>query len=179
MSDTVSPAPTLLTLRDTIDARWPSRSKASDGIMGDAAHQARASDHNQGNAFDVTHDATNGPDLDALADVLIQDARTRYVIWNRRIRNRAFNAGAWRPYSGASPHTEHLHISVFAELRDDTSPWKLSAEEPPAGEPPVSTEGSRHVAVFFAGVGLLAAVALLVRHAAHDDRARRRRTAWS
>jgi peptidoglycan hydrolase-like protein with peptidoglycan-binding domain len=34
-----------------------------------------------------------------------------YVIWNRRIWG-AYSAGAgWRPYSGVSPHTDHVHTS--------------------------------------------------------------------
>jgi hypothetical protein len=120
-------APALLQLRRQIDARWPARDRASDGILGDASHQARPSDHNQGNAFDITYDPENGPDLDALADLFITDPRVHYVIWNRRIRNRQFQAGEWRPYGGPgkSPHTNHLHVSVFADRRDDTTPFRL------------------------------------------------------
>ena len=33
-------------LRDQVDNRWPKRDKRTDGIIGDAAHQARQSDHN-------------------------------------------------------------------------------------------------------------------------------------
>lgn len=177
MIDKASPAPALLALRDAIDARWPGRSKASDGVLGDASHQARPSDHNDGNALDITHDPTRGPDLEVLSDALIHDPRTHYVIWNRRIRNRAFEAGAWRPYTGASPHTAHLHLSVFAEKRDDTGPWRLTAEAPTPEPAQPAASGNRHAQVFFAGLGLLAAVALLV-HVARDDRPRPH-PAWS
>ena len=122
-------APALVELRRQINAGWPRRNRASDGILGDARHMAEGkSDHNDGNALDITYDPQNGPDLDALADLLITDPRVHYVIWNRRIRNRAFVAGAWRPYSGASPHTEHLHVSVHANERDDSTPWKLPGD---------------------------------------------------
>ena len=121
-----SPAPAITTLLQRINDAFPERSKVSDGIMGDAAHQARQSDHNDGNALDVTHDPEHGPDLEAMAEALIRDPRTHYVIWRSRIRNVAFEDGAWRPYNGASPHDHHLHVSVHAEQRDDTSPWDIS-----------------------------------------------------
>lgn len=120
-----TPAPALLALRDSIDARYPTRSKASDGILGDAAHAARASDHNQGNALDITYDPEHGPDLEQLAELLIDDERVSYVIWHRRIRNRAYEGGAWREYAGANPHEHHLHVSIHASARDDTSAWVI------------------------------------------------------
>jgi hypothetical protein len=48
------PAPATACVRALQDAtaRWPSRNRASDGIMGDPLHQQRKSDHNDGNAFD-------------------------------------------------------------------------------------------------------------------------------
>lgn len=39
-------APSLAQLRAEVNARWPKRSKASDGTIGDRAHSARTSDHN-------------------------------------------------------------------------------------------------------------------------------------
>jgi len=120
-----SPAPTLLALRDAINQAFPSRSKASDGIMGDAAHQARASDHNNGDALDVTYDPENGPDLDALAVALLADPRVHYVIWKQRIANPEIEGGAWRAYSGTNPHTKHLHVSIYPARRDDVDPWQI------------------------------------------------------
>jgi hypothetical protein len=131
--------------------------------MGDAAHQARTSDHNEGNAFDVTHDSANGLDLDALADALMRDDRVHYVIWNRRICNSAFEDGAWRPSTGTSPHTEHLHVSIDPEQRDDTTPWALSADEAPQGATPVEASSGRgHAGAIVAGLRLLIAAALLL-----------------
>lgn len=126
-SGSSSAAPALLALRAAIDAQWPKRGKASDGIMGDAAHQkAGKSDHNNGNALDITRDAINGPDLDILSDSLIRDPRVNYVIFNRRIRNPAISGGAWRAYDGASPHTEHLHVSIHAAKREDVGQWSVA-----------------------------------------------------
>lgn len=109
-------------LRDAT-ARWPSRSRVSDGIMGDARHQASKSDHNLGNAVDITHDPRSGCDGGVIADMAQRDPRTAYVIWDRRIWSRAREAEGWRPYSGSNPHTHHVHISVRADARDDSSPW--------------------------------------------------------
>lgn len=109
-------------LRDA-SAAWPSRSRASDGIMGDAAHQARPSDHNLGNAVDITHDPASGCDGHQIAPLALADERVTYVIWNRRIASRSRLAEGWRPYSGSNPHTHHVHISIRAECRDDDQPW--------------------------------------------------------
>ena len=39
-------APSLVTLRKEVDARWPGRSRASDGVIGDTRHAARTNSHN-------------------------------------------------------------------------------------------------------------------------------------
>lgn len=113
-------------LRDA-DATWPTRKRASDGIMGDASHQARPSDHNLGNAVDITHDPASGCDGELVAMMGRRDPRVAYVIWNRRIWSRARDGEGWRAYSGANPHTHHVHISVRAEARDDASSWPWAA----------------------------------------------------
>lgn len=159
--DTGSAAPAILRLREQINAMYPARSKASDGIMGDAAHEARASDHNDGNAIDFTHDLEHGPDLEALADVLLSDRRTKYVIWNKRIASPSISAGAWRPYSGTNPHTRHLHLSILAEARSDTADWPQTGAASGGGPAlPVKKESATVVADRPSGAlpkGLLAA----------------------
>ncbi len=116
----------LQALRDAT-ARWPNRDRASDGIMGDTAHQKRHSDHNDGNAFDPTHDPAHGVDCGALSRLVINDNRVTYVISNRQIYNRARVAEGWRPYTGLNPHNRHMHVSIRAASRDDLSPWPWSA----------------------------------------------------
>jgi Putative peptidoglycan binding domain len=132
-------------LRDAT-ARWPNRNRASDGIMGDADHQQRKSDHNDGNAFDLTHDPLHGVDCDVLSRQVINDRRVTYVIWDRQIYNRDLAKDGWRPYSGTNPHTHHMHVSIRTASRDNLDPWPWSAaagHEPappshsvPAGEAP-------------------------------------------
>ena len=130
--------------------RWPKRNRASDGIIGDAAHQARKSDHNDGNAFDLTHDPTNGVDYEELSRDVVWDSRVTYVIWNRQIcftdqphRRQADESctspryrgpeknKSWEPYVGTNPHTKHMHVSIRDDARDDLSPWPWSPDEKP------------------------------------------------
>jgi peptidoglycan hydrolase-like protein with peptidoglycan-binding domain len=105
--------------------RWPSRSRISDGIMGDARHQKNKSDHNLGNAFDVTHDPSSGCDGAVIAAIAIRDPRVTYVIFNRRIWSRVHAAQGWRPYEGPgkNPHNHHCHVSIYAQSRNDLRPW--------------------------------------------------------
>lgn len=136
--------------------------------MGDAAHQARQSDHNTGDALDVTYDPERGPDLDALAAALLRDPRVHYVIWNRRIANPEIEGGAWRAYNGTNPHTKHLHVSIYPQSRDDLSPWNIdgapaSPEASPGAETAETTEGgpSTTSSAARAGVVVLGVLAAL------------------
>lgn len=108
-------APSLIALVNECDARWPARSKLSDGSIGNAEHAARASDHNPDRAaggvvraVDIT---SKGIDVDALLAATVGDGRVWYVIWNRRICS-VTHGWTWLPYTGPSPHTEHVHISI-------------------------------------------------------------------
>lgn len=98
--------------------------------MGDPAHQARKSDHNEGNAIDLTHDPANGFDAGWLAEGFRRQmesnpaGRITYVIFNRRIAS-AKSGWKWKGYTGANPHTSHVHISIRADRRSDIRPWKL------------------------------------------------------
>lgn len=138
-----TPAPCCLQALRDATARWPNRNRAADGIMGDAAHQRRKSDHNDGNAFDLTQDPAHGVDCGQLSRLVINDNRVTYVIWNRQIYNRARVADGWRPYTGSNPHTHHMHVSIRAASRNDLSPWPWSAgtANPPStpSQPAVGT----------------------------------------
>ncbi|NHZ99556.1 hypothetical protein [Massilia sp. CCM 8734] len=104
----------------------PKRKRGKDGILGDAAHMARKSDHNDGNAFDLTHDPDNGVDCNFFAKLALLDHRTKNVIWNRRIF--IVREGRWKPFLGV-PHDEHMHVSVKTELRDVAAPWPWASIE--------------------------------------------------
>lgn len=121
-------APSLVQLRAEINRRWPGRDKTSDGSIGDAAHSSRVSDHNPNarrsvNALDIDRD---GIDVEALRALLIKDSRVYYVIYNRRIWQRKYGF-APRTYTGPSPHTGHLHVSIIQSVaaEQDTRPWGI------------------------------------------------------
>lgn len=136
-------AKSLETLRNQINAASPSRSKASDGWIGDAAHKSRASDHNPWvddgvvTAIDITHDPARGVDTWKLADHLRErrDPRVKYIISNGRIAS-AEKGWTWRKYTGKNPHSHHVHISVHPDHAryDDTKPWDIDFDKTPHGE---------------------------------------------
>ena len=135
------PSHALVALENEVTAACPDRDTASDGFIGDAAHQARQSDHNPDehgivNAWDCTTDPAHGIG-DALAAFLLrsQDPRIKYVIYKRRIFDgpgQGHEPWAWRPYTGRDPHESHVHLSVRS---DDPAPWGFTLEENDMFEP--------------------------------------------
>lgn len=144
------PAKCLETLRAEVNAKWPGRSTASDGIVGDASHRSRSSDHNPWvddggmgvvTAMDITHDPAHGLDSQKLAEALVQskDPRIKYVISNRKICSGSDQdkpAWVWRDYPvppNRNPHNHHVHISVKSDkaFYDSTQPWGLTGVAPP------------------------------------------------
>lgn len=127
-----TPAPACRKALDEASERWPNRSRASDGICPSAAHRRKSpkSDHNSGNAFDLTHDPSHGADCNVLAEYLRQsvlagqETRVKYIIWNRRIFNPSVSQN-WRTYqySYRNPHTSHMHVSIHAHRREDVNDW--------------------------------------------------------
>jgi hypothetical protein len=122
-------ANSLITLLSQVNALYPGRNKASDGTIGDAAHQAQQSDHNPDasgivRALDLTNDPSHGFDIDAFTDALQlgRDDRVSYVIANRLIMfgNRGPVPWVWQDYDGDDPHTGHVHISVTDSTRADS-----------------------------------------------------------
>jgi hypothetical protein len=121
----------LVELRAEFNALDPDRKHASDGWIGDAAHQREHSDHNpdaQGRVLALDVDSS-GPWPAPFADIVESirgDARLEYVIYNRRIATRS--AGwSWRAYDGTDPHTGHAHFSARHDHfgQNSTSTWNL------------------------------------------------------
>lgn len=103
---------------------WPNRSRASDGILPSAAHTIAnpTSDHELGNAFDLTHDPAHGVNCHVLSQFVTTDPRVKYVIWDRQIWNPSVSRW-WRQYEGVNPHSTHMHVSIRSACRNDMSPW--------------------------------------------------------
>ncbi len=127
-------SPCLVRLVDETDELYPSRSIASDGSIGDAAHAARESDHNPSaprppgyvDAVDLTDDDMHGCDVGRLAAHLVatRDPRVKYLIHKGTIWA-SYGSSAWqpRPYTGINAHEKHLHVSILAGTRYSTATW--------------------------------------------------------
>ncbi|MFJ8579357.1 peptidoglycan-binding protein [Micromonospora sp. NPDC093277] len=124
-----------MVLRDEVNKRWPMRDRTSDGWIGDAAHQARKSDHNPDgddgsvNAIDFDKDG-----IDPLLVVrrCSEHPSTEYVIFDRTIwsRTRGFRPAR---YTGPNPHDKHIHVSVShtRSREDSTRAWGIATSIAP------------------------------------------------
>jgi hypothetical protein len=145
--------PCLVSLREEFNRLAPSRDKASDGSIGDAAHAASSSDHNpdetgatpyedsdsinEVHAIDVDDDLNlPGWSMTRCVEIIAgrhragADDRLQNIIWDRHIISRSWGWDSWHAYTGASPHTEHAHFSAryTTAQESDTRPWGLLAE---------------------------------------------------
>ncbi len=142
------PAPSLVKLRSEIDARWPGRSRVSDGVIGDLRHNGTRNSHNpvgmptgpvfgtRGavHAMDIT---AAGTDVQAVLEAVIGDSRVWYVIHGGRIWSRTYGWAARR--QAGDPHTSHIHINLREDgqartrtAEQDTRSWFGSAATRPA-----------------------------------------------
>jgi hypothetical protein len=151
-------ARSLLVIRDQVNAAAPGRDTSADGIIGDAAHSSRDSDHNPDQygivrAIDMTQDPAHGADMGVVAEALrcSRDSRIKYVIWNRRIFSATISPWTWRSYSGTDPHTGHLHLSVVSDARaDETRLWSIGITPPEEDDEMTVMIGSQPIPSGFA-----------------------------
>ncbi|MFF5076937.1 hypothetical protein ACFY36_07785 [Actinoplanes sp. NPDC000266] len=141
--------PCLVKLRSEFNTIAPNRDKTSDGSIGDTAHQATQSDHNDdevGNvpirdadkihevhAIDVDVDLREpGLTMEAVVQFLLKrcrsgaEKRLRYIIFNRRIWQQS-NGWKQQSYSGSNPHDHHAHFSSSYTTSHEasTASWHL------------------------------------------------------
>ncbi len=136
----------LAALRRDLNSAFPNRDKASDGTIGDAAHQASVSGHNPDDtagskseysdadakqevrAYDADNDLRDprGVDFQQVIDAILATpadrVRLAYIIHRRKIWRKR---NGWRreSYTGSSPHDEHGHFSGDPAFDEDASPW--------------------------------------------------------
>lgn len=109
-------------LRDLLRATY---GKANAGGTVRTCSQGGTSEHKEGRAYDWMLDAADpadkaladafiawlvGPDSSGVAGGNAHRLGIQYLIWNRQTWQAW--TGAWKPYTGASPHTDHVHLSL-------------------------------------------------------------------
>jgi len=116
------------------------------------------SEHKEGRAFDWGVSAYDARDAQSVRELLTwllatdkhgnQYAMARrlgiqYIIWNRRIWGAYSASSGWRTYTGASPHTDHVHFSLsWAGARKKTSFWTKNFPNGQIAPPPAPTRPS-------------------------------------
>jgi len=148
---TCSPSakPGMVAFRDMVMASYPGTT--SYGISRDCG-VGGTSEHKEGRAWDWANDATTSAGRARVAELfrwlfatdeyghrhaMARRLGVMYVIWNRQIfRMYRANEG-WTPYTGSSPHTDHVHFSLTrAGGNKRTSFWTMQLDGPPTNNPP-------------------------------------------
>lgn len=122
-------------LREQFDDSFGTRSRASDGWIGDARHQNQKSDHNPDlegwvRALDITAKLEDrGSDLmwdvvDQLRKAARKDGRLAYIIYDGKIASPK-SLWRWRKYTGANPHRAHAHFSFKKSADNNRKFWNV------------------------------------------------------
>lgn len=103
------------------------------------ANGVATSEHHDGRAVDWMLEAGN-PTQAATANeflgwLLADEARNArrlgvmYVIWNQQVWKAYDPSAGWQPYTGADPHTNHVHLSLtFSGAARETSWWTRTTD---------------------------------------------------
>lgn len=125
-----------------------------------ACNIGKPSDHHEGRAWDWA--MTSDADTDSFFLWLLNNdsemfrrAGLTYVIWNRKIFTSV--TPSWQPYTGADPHTSHVHVSFgWPGARGETSFYTAPGPVPPVTPPP---GGDAPVSIFPALLGVISGAA--------------------
>jgi hypothetical protein len=116
-----------------------------------ACHVGGVSEHKEGRAWDWMVNVNNATEKaqadELLAWLLATDEHgnphamarrmgVMYIIWNRQVWSAYRPSNGWVAYTGASPHTDHVHFSFnWAGAKRQTSYWTAPTLAP-SPEPP-------------------------------------------
>lgn len=147
-----------------------------------ACDKGGASEHKEGRAFDWGMNAQNPADAtnvtEVLAWVLAPDAAgadaalfrrlgLMYVIWNKNVWST--RTKRWMPYTGANPHTDHVHFSFgWPGALAQTSFFRWLGVRPSPS--PVSSQATRDTTVHGLIIG---AVGIVLGYAAWSSLTKR------
>jgi hypothetical protein len=122
--------------RDLVLAAYPATGDS--GILR-ACDVGGTSEHKEGRAWDWRVNTKNPADVLAVQDLMAwllaadelgnpaamaRRLGVMYVIWDSKVWKSYQAAKGWQPYSGASPHTDHVHFSFgWAGALGATSYW--------------------------------------------------------
>ena len=126
----------VIAFRDRVLADYPGTGDS--GIVRSCS-VGGTSEHKEGRAWDWRVNTTKPSDVAAVEDLFVwllaEDEHgnaaammrrlgVMYVIWDSQIWKSYQAAKGWQPYSGASPHTDHVHFSYsWAGALKRTSYW--------------------------------------------------------
>ncbi len=109
-----------------------------DGGITRACNLAQPSEHQEGRAWDWMLAVANpaqkaagddfvlwltGPDAQGQQAGNARRLGVMYVIWNRQIWSANRSGGSWSAYTGASPHTDHVHVSLSWDGAFQRTSW--------------------------------------------------------
>ncbi|GHO92894.1 hypothetical protein KSF_029420 [Reticulibacter mediterranei] len=98
------------------------------GITRDCGSEDGISEHKEGRAWDWKVNANNPQDVATVntlfkwlfatdkyghKNAMITRLGIMYIIWNKQIWGAYRASDGWRPYSGVSEHTDHVHFSFY------------------------------------------------------------------
>ena len=128
--------PGTVALRNLVLAAYPGTGDS--GIVR-ACSAAGASEHKEGRAWDWRVSTANPTHVRQVADLtswltapdehgntaaMARRLGIMYMIWDRKIWKSYQADRGWQPYAGASPHTDHVHVSLsWAGAYGRTSYW--------------------------------------------------------
>ena len=129
-----------VTLRNQVNKRWVRRDKRSDGWLGDSAHKARVSDHNE-DSRGLVHALDIDADLDPkdpgaaqrLANQIVAYAasgipganRIKYVVFNDQIASGTYPTSMWKWRGSGYGHMHHIHVSFSTKGENNAQTYPL------------------------------------------------------